>query len=81
MSQFLVTFNWQQFISATLITATPLTLAALGGMMCERAGVVNIALEGIMLTGAFVGYAVALATSNLYLGVMAAIVAGMIIAA
>lgn len=81
MSHFLANFNWVQFLSATLITATPLTLAALGGVLCERSGVVNIALEGIMLTGAFVGYAVALATSNLYMGVVAAIIAGMLIAA
>src|SRR5439155_1399180 len=46
----------------------------------ERSGVVNIALEGIMLTGAFIGFAVALATHNLWLGVLAAIVAGMLIA-
>ena len=67
-------------LAQTLVTATPLTLAALGGIMCERSGVVNIALEGIMLTGAFVGYAVALATHNVWLGVLAAVVAGMLIA-
>jgi simple sugar transport system permease protein len=67
-------------LAQTLITATPLTLAALGGIMCERSGVINIALEGIMLTGAFVGYAVALATHNVWLGVLAAVVAGMLIA-
>ena len=67
-------------LAQTLVTATPLTLAALGGILCERSGVVNIALEGIMLTGAFIGFAVALATHNLWLGVLAAIVAGMLIA-
>lgn len=68
------------FGSQTLVTATPLTLAALGGMLCERSGVVNIALEGIMLTGAFVGYAVAFLTHDLWLGIAAAVVAGVLIA-
>ena len=69
------------FGSQTLVTATPLTLAALGGVMSERSGVVNIALEGIMLTGAFVGYGVAFLSHNLWLGLIAAILAGMLIAA
>lgn len=69
------------FIVATLIAATPLVLAAMGGVMSERSGVVNIALEGIMLTSAFVGYAAAVATHNLWFGVVVAVVGGMIIAA
>ncbi len=81
MTSFLSQLDPVSLLSITLVTATPLTLAALGGMMCERSGVVNIALEGIMLTGAFVGYAAAFATHNLWLGVLAAIVAGMLIAA
>ena len=81
MSSFLSQLDPVSLLSITLVTATPLTLAALGGMMSERSGVVNIALEGIMLTGAFVGYAAAFATHNLWLGVLAAILAGMLIAA
>jgi len=68
-------------LSATLVAATPLTLAALGGVMSERSGVVNIALEGIMLTSAFVGFAIAFVAHNLAMGMLAAIVSGMLIAA
>src|SRR5438045_4717632 len=80
MTEFLQQLDPVSLLSITLITATPLTLAALGGVMSERSGVVNIALEGIMLTGAFVGYAVALLTHNLWFGIVAAILAGMLIA-
>jgi len=66
--------------TATIVAATPLTLAALGGVMSERSGVVNIALEGIMLTTAFIGFAAAFVTHNLAVGLLAAIVSGMLIA-
>ena len=67
--------------TATLVAATPLVLAAMGGVMSERSGVVNIALEGIMLTGAFVGFGVAFVTQSLLLGVIAAVIAGLLISA
>lgn len=67
--------------ASALRMATPLALAAIGGTICERSGVVNIALEGIMLTGAFFGTVITLATGNVWLGVLAAITAGVIVSA
>ena len=67
--------------AAALRMATPLALAAIGGTICERSGVVNIALEGIMLTGAFFGTATVLATGSPWLGVLAAVLAGVAISA
>jgi simple sugar transport system permease protein len=80
MMSFLSHVDLIGFVIATLIASTPLVLAAMGGVMSERSGVVNIALEGIMLTSAFAGYAAAVATHNLWFGVLIAIVAGMLIA-
>jgi ABC-type uncharacterized transport system permease subunit len=81
MSDFLLHLDISGFIVATLVAGTPLVLAAMGGVMSERSGVVNIALEGIMLTSAFAGYAAAVATHNLWLGIVIAVMAGMLIAA
>jgi general nucleoside transport system permease protein len=46
---------WSALGAATLRYATPLTYAAIGGLYCERAGVINVALEGMLLTGAYFG--------------------------
>lgn len=64
-------------ISSAVRMATPIALAAIGGTICERSGVVNIALEGIMLFGAFMGVVGAMFSGSVWVGVITAIVAGM----
>jgi ABC-type uncharacterized transport system permease subunit len=66
---------------ATLRSATPLIFAALGGLFSERSGVINIALEGLMLCGAFTAAVVTLQTGSPYLGFLAGLAAGAILAA
>ena len=68
-------------IWSTIRLATPLILAALGGMFSERAGIINIALEGMMLAGAFTAAAVTYAAGNPFVGLVAGLAAGMLIAA
>ncbi|NUL83500.1 MAG: ABC transporter permease [Armatimonadetes bacterium] len=66
-------------LNSTLRVSTPLILAALGGLLCERAGVINIALEGKLLMGAFVASWIALSTGNPWLGVAGAMTAAAIL--
>ena len=68
-------------LGLTLIKATPLIYAALGGVLSERAGVVNIGLEGILVAGAFASVVVSGATGSPLLGALAGILAGMFVAA
>jgi len=73
--------NLEQVFSASLIAsmlvfATPLTFAAIGGMFSERSGVVNVALEGMMLIGAFFGIYGADKTGSWFLGILIAMLAG-----
>lgn len=63
------------FASAIRIT-TPLALAAVGGTICERSGVVNIALEGMMLGGAFAGIAFTFFFGSPWIGVLGAMLVG-----
>jgi general nucleoside transport system permease protein len=64
-------------IVLTIITAsTPLLLAAIGELVVERSGVLNLGVEGMMAIGAVCGFGAALASGSPYLGILAAIVAG-----
>jgi simple sugar transport system permease protein len=67
-------------IFSTVRLATPLILAAIGGLFSERSGVINIALEGMMLAGAFTAAAVTYSTGSPWVGLLAAAVAGVLIA-
>jgi len=57
-----------------VVLAVPLALGAMGGIMSERVGVVNIAIEGQLLTGAFLAAVVGSLTDNLYLGLVVAMI-------
>ena len=65
--------NLVGMLNTTLIKAVPLTLGAMSGILCERAGVINIAIEGMMLMGAMVGALVGTVAHNLWVGLLAAI--------
>lgn len=64
-------------LGATWRLATPLIFASIGEVFSERAGVLNIGLEGVMLVGAFAGFAAAFTTGSIMLGLVAALLGGM----
>ena len=68
-------------LQSTLQRSVPITFGAMSGILCERAGVVNIAIEGMLLSGAFASAVVASATGNHWIGIVAAVITGGLLAA
>ena len=69
--------SFVNLLQGSLFLATPLVFGALGGVLCERAGVINIAIEGQLLAGAFLSAVVASLVGNTYAGLVAAPLAGL----
>ena len=74
-------FNLTGMLSSSLVRATPIALAALCGVISERAAVINIGVEGIMLMTAQIAVVTATMFQNLYVGLIAAILLGGLVAA
>ena len=66
-------------LQGSLLLSVPLIFGALSGVLCERAGVVNIAIEGQLLAGAFLSAVVGSLTNSLLAGLIAAVVAGLLV--
>jgi simple sugar transport system permease protein len=69
------------FLASLALAATPILLAALGGMLTQRAGVLNVALEGMMLSGAFAAIVIGSKAGSIWVGLLAAIGAALIVGA
>ncbi|MFN3411426.1 MAG: ABC transporter permease [Exilispira sp.] len=77
MKEFLSIFNVELLIG-TIRLSTPIILASIGATICEKSGIVNIAMEGIMIIGAFFSTIITLITNNPWLGLIAGILFAMI---
>jgi general nucleoside transport system permease protein len=67
-------------LASLMVAATPLLLAAVGELVVEKAGVLNLGVEGMMITGAICGFAIAVNTGNPLLGILAAAGGGAVLA-
>jgi ABC-type uncharacterized transport system permease subunit len=68
--------NFVSLLAESLVYATPIVYGSLSGVLCERSGVINIAIEGQFLAGAFLASLVASASGDLWLGALAGAAAG-----
>ncbi len=74
-------FNIVNLLSGSLAGSIPIMLGALTGVICSRSGVINIAIEGQLLLGAFTAAIVASGTGSLWLGLLSGALAGMLVGA
>jgi len=77
MKEFLSIFNVELLVGAIRLS-TPIILASIGATICEKSGIVNIAMEGIMIIGAYFSTIVTLATNNPWLGLLAGVIFAMV---
>jgi len=70
------TLNPVALIASLIIAATPILLAAIGELVVEKSGVLNLGVEGMMIIGAIAGFAVSVETASPWLGMLAAVLAG-----
>ena len=72
----LTSINWILLTASLMVAATPILLAAIGELVVERAGVLNLGVEGMMITGAICGFAVSVESQSATAGFLAAAAAG-----
>jgi simple sugar transport system permease protein len=68
--------NLLGMLQSTLLRSVPITFGALSGVLCERSGVINIAIEGMLLSAAFTGSVVGSATHSLWMGLIGGAIVG-----
>lgn len=73
--------NLAGMLTSAVLLAVPITLGAFSGILSERAGVINIAIEGMMLMGSMVGALIGSVTNNSWIGLLTAILSGLLLSA
>jgi len=72
--------NFELILAAGVTSGTVLLLAAIGELITERAGIINLGVEGLLFVGALAGFKVSVDTGNPWLGLVAALLAGAVLA-